>query len=179
VQQAFGFHLFRARWSGVTFTYVPYHVRRLSNEPFCTHRTHWTHPSFLSLKQACVKLTVRLWDFALHLFTPQPVIMLFAMFLLAGLATAVRYDIEAPPRLSHGDPNPVSQPVCTVSVKGAKAWAMLTRPDGVCLHRYLCAQCANNLGGICDLDGGVASFFRIYAACLSRKCRSTQERVCE
>ncbi|KAJ4367966.1 hypothetical protein N0V86_009807 [Didymella sp. IMI 355093] len=36
--------------------------------------------------------------------------------------------------------------------------------------------CADNIKGMCELDGGVASFFRVYTACLSRECLLTFDR---
>jgi hypothetical protein len=80
-----------------------------------------THPLFISFNRACLKANSQLWGFALHSRTVRPFAMLFAMFLLAGLATAARYCVEADPPIPEYDPNKVSLPACTVSVKSARA----------------------------------------------------------
>ncbi|KAF3035709.1 hypothetical protein E8E12_007227 [Didymella heteroderae] len=85
------------------------------------------------------------------------------MFLLVELATAARYCVEANPPIPAYIPGQWSLPECTTKYLSTNTSVL----DGVC---------AENLPGICKLDGGVASFFRVYNACLSRECGLTWER---
>ncbi|KAF1925854.1 uncharacterized protein M421DRAFT_7617 [Didymella exigua CBS 183.55] len=85
--------------------------------------------------------------------------MLFAVMLLAGLANAARYCFEVNEQL----PENLVLPECTKPCLGTDTSVL----DGVC---------ADNLKDICGLDGGVASYFRVYTACLSRECSAIADR---
>ncbi|KAH6644430.1 hypothetical protein C7974DRAFT_408111 [Boeremia exigua] len=82
--------------------------------------------------------------------------MLLAAVFLVGLATAARYCYEAPTKLA--------LPSCTTACLGTDTSVL----DGVC---------ADNLKGICELDGGVASFFRVYSKCLTQHCQDQTPRA--
>lgn len=46
-------------------------------------------------------------------------------------------------------------------------------------NAHLEGICADNPKGFCQLDGGVASYFRVFTGCLSKCCPSDDERMCK
>ncbi|KAF1354142.1 hypothetical protein EJ07DRAFT_158758 [Lizonia empirigonia] len=106
-------------------------------------------------------------NFARALFVPllntsqtfQFMAMMIAAFFLLGLSAAARNCYEASPRSKWLD-DITCVDECIMGDTG--------HLDGIC---------ADSLKAICQLDGAVASYFRVFTSCLSRYCPSDADRM--